>query len=993
MTTVNRYEILEVDTGWTDPSTETWLSGSILYPNTITGNPVYMPGVFTVIDTVVNGGQVDVYDGGVASDTVIISGVQDVNGTAIGTVVSGGSEAVLSGGVDIGTVVSGGSEAVLSGGVDIGTVVVNGGDDLVEPGEVASGTVVVSGGNDVYGTAIGTIVSGGGEQFVGSGGVASGTVIGGGVMDVQVDAIVSGSIDFAAHTSGLLQIDGTTMPTNPISGFAPGDFIYLPGTAPDSPISASYNLAAGSNNAMLSLSDGISLSITGPDPVPTFGFTRFEGGGTYVETVAVKTLLDLAYDTYNAVPEGADGYRFLMAAKPDAGFEADAYIDSPGGGIPPDIVIAFRGSNPPSGGWATFVKNWFGADNAFVTGTSNAILADYIKDAAAFVMQVYTYVQQVDPYGLITLTGHSLGGALAQLVGTEGHFPTAAFNAPGGGQLYPQLRSQLSIVPDVGFGGTDINYRVSGDVVSLTGVPMGQTFTIKSPYTSNNDSHSIVIWNAANNHQKPAFANLQNVADYQPGRTGPNPIPSIKNYTRETSTPTTLALYFDFQAIRSVTVALDPAAGTRFVFTESAGSPNFASIGLPFLSGVASYNVSYETGTTWSAYQQIQPGISDILPAGGDGITLISLDASGKPVGVPGAFLFTASFATSGPFSGALNITGIQPTTVSSGQTLVASAGQTYSDISVLSGGTVDVLSGGMASSMIVDSGGAETVSAGGRDFGATIGGKQYVYGAATNATVVGGGNQYVEAGSTASGTVVYSGGNERVHGVARGVTVDSGGQLHVGAGGVASGGRVNSGGAETVNGRVSGGTIDGGLLEVASGGTASGTITFVSGGTLQLDAGAGFTGAIKGFGKPDPADRIDLRGIAFVSGVTTVSFVEASGNTSGTLSVTSGAHTAKLILVGSYVTSQFTLTSDGHGGTLVADPPVAGGGAAQTTFADITPAPRLSGAAAPGNPATFLPGAMPTNEQSHAGQTLFATGPPGGPGGGNHNPSMAVPH
>jgi len=124
----------------------------------------------------------------------------------------------------------------------------------------------------------------------------------------------------------------------------------------------------------------------------------------------------------------------------------------------------------------------------------------------------------------------------------------------------------------------------------------------------------------------------------------------------------------------------------------------------------------------------------------------------------------------------------------------------------------------------------------------------------------------------------------------------------------------------------------------VASGGSASGTVTFVSGGTLELDAGgpAFLPGVIKDFGKPDPSDRIDLRGIAFAAGTTSVSLVEAPGNTSGTLSVTDGTHTTHLILLGSYVTSQFHLVSDGHGGTMVTDPPVAGCGASQTTFVRI---------------------------------------------------------
>jgi len=175
----------------------------------------------------------------------------------------------------------------------------------------------------------------------------------------------------------------------------------------------------------------------------------------------------------------------------------------------------------------------------------------------------------------------------------------------------------------------------------------------------------------------------------------------------------------------------------------------------------------------------------------------------------------------------------------------------------------------------------------------------------------------------------------------------------------------------------------------VFAGGTADGTV--LSGGTLQLDAGAGFRGAIEGFAGPTPADRIDLRGIAFVSGTTTASFVEAPGNTSGTLTVTTGAHTAELILLGGYVTSRYTLTSDGHGGTLVTDPPVPGGGAAQTNFADIAPPQSLSGAANSGDPPGHLPGVVAAHDRAYAGAILLATGPPAGPGGGNHNPLLPV--
>src|SRR3974390_2219476 len=99
--------------------------------------------------------------------------------------------------------------------------------------------------------------------------------------------------------------------------------------------------------------------------------------------------------------------------------------------------------------------------------------------------------------------------------------------------------------------------------------------------------------------------------------------------------------------------------------------------------------------------------------------------------------------------------------------------------------------------------------------------------------------------------------------------------------------------------------------------------ITFATsaGGTLQLDASIAFGGLVAGFGLPD---SLDLRDISYISGTTSETFVEAGNNLSGTLMVTDGTHTANLTLLGQYATGNFTLASDGHGGTLVTDPPLA---------------------------------------------------------------------
>jgi hypothetical protein len=117
--------------------------------------------------------------------------------------------------------------------------------------------------------------------------------------------------------------------------------------------------------------------------------------------------------------------------------------------------------------------------------------------------------------------------------------------------------------------------------------------------------------------------------------------------------------------------------------------------------------------------------------------------------------------------------------------------------------------------------------------------------------------------------------------------------------------------------------TIDpGATLELA--GANSGSITFSgSTGTLILDHSSSFTGKIfnlTGNGNPLSSDQIDLKDIAFGSG-TTGSY---AGNSSGGILTISDAqnHTAHLSLVGNYTNSTFTLSSDGHGGTTVIDPP-----------------------------------------------------------------------
>jgi hypothetical protein len=125
--------------------------------------------------------------------------------------------------------------------------------------------------------------------------------------------------------------------------------------------------------------------------------------------------------------------------------------------------------------------------------------------------------------------------------------------------------------------------------------------------------------------------------------------------------------------------------------------------------------------------------------------------------------------------------------------------------------------------------------------------------------------------------------------------------------------------------------TISGGTLEVTSGATG-GNVTFASGGILQLDSLIAFGGTISDFTLGDP---IDLRGLAYTSGTTNLSWTQLTtgANASGTLTVSSGATVETLTLLGQYTAANFSATSDGVGGTLITDPP-ASSSAIQTPLA-----------------------------------------------------------
>ena len=106
---------------------------------------------------------------------------------------------------------------------------------------------------------------------------------------------------------------------------------------------------------------------------------------------------------------------------------------------------------------------------------------------------------------------------------------------------------------------------------------------------------------------------------------------------------------------------------------------------------------------------------------------------------------------------------------------------------------------------------------------------------------------------------------------------------------------------------------------EAVGGLTTSAAITFSGAATLLRDDSVHFSGRLDKF---TTGNFLDLADIAFTS-ATTLAFTEAPSNTSGTLTVSDGIHTANILLLGQYATAQFNKNSDGHGGTVITDPPL----------------------------------------------------------------------
>jgi autotransporter passenger strand-loop-strand repeat protein len=794
-----------------------------------------------------------------------------------GTVVQGGTLLVSAGGLATSTTVNsrGGGEAVFAGGTTISTTITSGAL-AVFSGGAASNSVISSGGaEEVFsgGTASNSVINSGGFEFVG--GVETGAIISGGTLEVASGGSLSGTVTFAG-SGGTLVIDGKTMPTNVISGLAPGDKIDLAGVSFASG-GAAY-LVSGTNQ--LEVSAGGKKYDLNLDPSESFSNESFQlsshGSGTEI-TVQSGLSINFSYDPSLVHAGGASTIEAELTAAAkffektftnpvtlniSAGWGEENGKPVTGGGKSQEgRASVYQGGQIISQLSSTAQSpNQKQADGYLTSGNppSNGNFEIGIADAKALklVSGDSEYFDPVDGWIGFGTSGWSFSGGQEDFIDTAEHEISevmgrdAFLNAPS----FPYFSTM------------DLFRYTSSGVRDLTTIPPANG---RAYFSINGGVTRLGRWNT--------IASRGDLGDWLNGL-GPTPNDPFNYQATSGSAP-----------VSPTDVTLMSVLGwnvSGYLFTNNvvnSGSPEVVlsggtSLNTTVASGgietVAAGGVSSDTTVT-SGGRLVVRGTADpttILTGGTEVISVGGID--------DGALISGGRQLDFGVASGATIFTGSQ----------VIEAGGTASDTTVSSGGAETVLSGGTAIGTTIVAGGTVTVSSGGTfEFtsgttgmpvvraGATLEvGSGYVFsgsvgsgvkleilsgGADNGATVSSGGREIVFAGGTARATVLK--GTEIVSsgGTTVGTTVSSGGTEIVSAGGTDSGTTVSSGGREIVSahgtddgaqisggrqldfGVASGATVFSGSQVVEAGGTASNT-TVSSGGELLVSSGGIATNA-----------------------------------------------------------------------------------------------------------------------------------------------------
>jgi hypothetical protein len=374
----------------------------------------------------------------------------------------------------------------------------------------------------------------------------------------------------------------------------------------------------------------------------------------------VQQLATLAGDAYSATPQGGAGYTVLQSTTGAFGFGATAYVegDPQNGG---QIVIAARGTSSVDDNSQAYSVL---ADTSYVTGSPNFALQSETLQFANFVSQIAA----ANPNAQITLTGYSLGGGIAQIVGSYADVQTVTFLSPGSAQFLPAFSNSLGFLQaqNIPTPATVIaDYRQVGDLVSLVGTQVGTQITLENPMlqgVSGNALEAAIYGNFLGPQSFHSLETLSTLLANQPA------VPGILGSGEQAGTPpdafVTQTIHFAVVngALSSFVVpgilantldGFDPGPGSSYSLVEAPGSPEFASAVLPIGDGADGWTLTYFTDSGQSGAETSSTGVFDFGP-GVDQLDFFPIDASGDPVFYSDPFILGLSFDGSGTFDGTL---------------------------------------------------------------------------------------------------------------------------------------------------------------------------------------------------------------------------------------------------------------------------------------------------------------------------------------------------
>jgi len=373
---------------------------------------------------------------------------------------------------------------------------------------------------------------------------------------------------------------------------------------------------------------------------------------------SVLTLAKLSEDAYNR-DQGADGYLFLPDLSVNnnglTGLKANVYRNAMGD----QYVVSVRGTDFDKAATYNLLSN-----ESFVNGNPNLTFAQSVGELANMVNNVHA----MHPQAEVTITGHSLGGALSQLVGKAAGIRTVTFDAPGPAALFPNLGDRLSpvmnkVIPSLNASIT--NYRLYGDQISLVGSQIGSVRTV-----DNGACQSCIDENLLNNpmlllqyHKLGGLTGLKQAlfdnAVQTDGEIGVNLTPRIVrpvdgHYDFNAAQD---EVYRDiFRLLVNTGIAgaqfFDPGPGSSYLLQGDVGSPYFQSIALPIFGDVDAWYLQYRNGLGWSPLQLLTSSEPFEFGLGVDAAQFFPLDELLHPIFNQDPFAFRLTFASDGDFSG-----------------------------------------------------------------------------------------------------------------------------------------------------------------------------------------------------------------------------------------------------------------------------------------------------------------------------------------------------